>query len=342
MKTNELVYTGRAVSALYAILKSLNTSVKKILLPVNICEIVYPVIEEAGFIPVFHDVNKITGNADLIDIQNKYSNSETVLLVVHNFGRPVEIELISNWAKKNKVFLIEDVCNSLGATYRGKDIGQWGDAAIFSFGYSKIISNGVGGAALIKDETIKNNFIKIVNSMKFYNEELKEKNEYFQSKIRNIRLSKSLIPLEIYPVLYKEYSKYLIYKLNSNEITKIKEQFLLLKSNLKRRKIIANRYRTEIKNSKVRHIDEVSGQVYWRYNILFNEDERDNLISKLLNNNILVSKWYPPICNFFVKKDKQVNCPGSTEFSKRVINLFVDDSVSDEDASKTINIINKF
>ena len=61
----DLIFTGRGSSALWAVLKSLDTTNAKVLLPVNICEIIYPIVIKAGFEPIFYDVDGVTGNARL-------------------------------------------------------------------------------------------------------------------------------------------------------------------------------------------------------------------------------------------------------------------------------------
>ncbi len=67
---NDLIFSGRGSTALYAILKSLNTEIRKILIPVNICEIVIPVVQLAGFTPIFYDVCATTGNSNLDHIKD--------------------------------------------------------------------------------------------------------------------------------------------------------------------------------------------------------------------------------------------------------------------------------
>jgi len=337
-----LIYTGRGSSALYAILKSLDFTKKNILLPVNICEIVYPIVIKAGFTPIFYDVNETDGNGRLETIQAKYSGNETVLLAAHNFGAPMKIDVISNWAKANNIFLIEDVCNSIGACYQNKLLGTWGDAAIFSFGYVKIIEYGIGGAALIKEKKLTKKVEALVDSFANYAPIHKEKNDYFQSKIREVRQQNPTDKVKIYSDLYKEYSNYLLYKIEKTDKENIANELNSLEENLKERNKKALRYRKEITSTKVQHIPEVSGQIYWRYNLLVDSNSREKLIGELRENNTLVSTWYPPIIDFFVSDFNAADYSGSYLFSKKVINLFVDHRVSESDISKTIEVINNF
>lgn len=338
----DLIFTGRGTSALYAILKSLDFAKKNILLPVNICEIVYPIIIKAGFTLVFYDVDENDGNGKLSTIKDKYSGDETVLLAVHNFGIPIEIEAISNWAIANNIFLIEDICNSLGAHYKNKLVGTFGDAAIFSFGHAKIIEYGIGGAALIKEKILKGKVEALVNSFGNYSTIHEEKNVYFQTKIREIRQQNPKERTKIYSELYQEYSNYLLYKIDKTDIEDITNELSSLEENLNERNRKAFRYRKEITSSKVQHIEEVNGQIYWRYNLLVEPNIKEKIIIELRKNNLLVSTWYPPIIGFFIKDFDKKSYSGSYLFSEKVINLFVDYRISESDISKTIEIINNF
>lgn len=339
---SNFLFTGRGSSALYSILKSLDVSKKNILLPVNICEIVYPVVIKAGFTPVFYDVNGNTGNATLSTIKAAYLGNETVLLAAHNFGISLEIDEILNWTKANNIFLIEDVCNALGAVYKNKLLGTWGDAAIFSFGYVKIIEHGIGGAAIVKEPMLKKKVWEIMSSFENYSDLHKEKNDFYQSRIREIRQQNLKDKTNIYSSLYNEYSNYLFYKIDEKDKQEIIDQFSKLEDNLKQRDRNAYRYRSEINSNKLKHIDNVEGQIYWRYNMLVDSDIRENLITSLRKNNILVSTWYPPIIEFFIEHFDKKKYTGAYQFSKKVVNLFVDYRVSESDISKTIKLINKF
>ena len=263
MRSNysDFIFTGRGSTALWAILESLNQIGAKILLPVNICEIIYPVIIKSGMVPVFYDVDETCGNATLASIDAAYSGSETVLLAVHNFGAPLEIDRICEWAKSRKIFLIEDVCNALGAHFHNKALGSWGDAAIFSFGYAKIIEYGVGGAALVKDDVLKNLVSDAIESLDLPTVLHKNKDIELQTKLRVLRNDGRVYGPSVYVPLYNKYSEYFFYKISSNQVAGIQHELTGLSSNLKDRASKAFRYRNEIFSKKTKHIAEINGQI---------------------------------------------------------------------------------
>ncbi|MFH1004441.1 MAG: DegT/DnrJ/EryC1/StrS family aminotransferase [Bacteroidota bacterium] len=336
---NDLIFTGRGSNALWSILKAIDGKNKSILLPVNICEIVVGIILKLGMCPVFYDVNSKNGNANLALIKNAYRGNENILLAVHNFGIPIAIDEIKRWTAAQNIYLIEDVCNAIGATYKNKPLGNFGDAAIYSFGYAKIIENGVGGAMKIKNKHILNKAIEIMKALPVFNNLYREKDKYYQDKLKKLRKKK------IYSItkLYNKYSDYLIFQLDKNNKQKIKKKLKKLNKNISRRNIIANYYRDNISNKAIITQPFVEGEVCWRYTILAtNNDIRNKFVNKIRENNLLVSTWYPPVNNLFFPEQSPKKFPGAYEFGQRVLNLFVDERVTMKDVKKTVTLINSF
>lgn len=340
--SNEFIFTGRGSTALYAILKSLNFSVRNILVPVNVCEIVIPVIQLAGFSPIFYDVNPDTGNSGLENIKASYTGEEAVLLAVHNFGVPLEIDLISEWAKEKEIFFIEDVCNALGSTWKNLPLGNWGDAAIYSFGYSKIVELGFGGGLTVRESGLRQKVKELISYFDLYSGLHKEADHEFQSKLRILRKDPGNQKPEIYRKLYENYGKFLIYRLDEQSVNLIKDALVDLDTILFSRHQKAMMYKKGIISSKILHIQEVPGQIFWRYNILLEPQRRDELLKLLIDNTIWASKWYPPVNQLFFEQNESGSYPGAEQFSKRVINLFVDERFSMEEVKRTISLINQF
>lgn len=294
----------------------------------------------AGFSPVFYDVNPDTGNSGLKNIKSRYTGEEEVLLAVHNFGVPLEIDLISEWAKENDIFLIEDVCNALGANCKNVPVGNWGDAAIYSFGYSKIVELGFGGGLTVRESGLRQKVKELISSFDLYSELHKEADQEFQSKLRILRKDPGNQMPEIYRPLYEDYAKFLIYRLDEQSVNLIKDALVDLDNILLSRYQKAMMYKNGIRSSKISHIKEVPGQIFWRYNILVESERRDELLKLLIDNTIWASKWYPPVNQLFFEESETY--VGVNLFSKRVINLFVDERFSMTEVKRTISLINQF
>jgi len=97
-----------------------------------------------GAKPVFVDIAD-DFNIDVNAIEKAITPKTRVILPVHLFGNPCDMDNICNIAKKNKVFVVEDACQAHGSIYRNKKIGSLGDLGCFSFYATKNMTTGEGG-----------------------------------------------------------------------------------------------------------------------------------------------------------------------------------------------------
>ena len=100
-----------------------------------------------GLKPVFADVDD-NGNLSIEGIKRAYNKNVKVLIVVHLNGLSCDLDPIIKFAKKNKIFLIEDCSQAHGAVYKGKKVGSFGDISTWSFCQDKIISTGGEGGMI--------------------------------------------------------------------------------------------------------------------------------------------------------------------------------------------------
>jgi dTDP-4-amino-4,6-dideoxygalactose transaminase len=104
-----------------------------------------------GAIPVLAEVDE-TLALDPEDFERKIRPSVKAVIPVHMVGRPANMERILAIAKKHGIKVVEDSCQMVGGSYKGKRTGSWGDAGAFSFNYYKIISSGGEGGALVTND----------------------------------------------------------------------------------------------------------------------------------------------------------------------------------------------
>ncbi|MBU1659449.1 UDP-4-amino-4,6-dideoxy-N-acetyl-beta-L-altrosamine transaminase [bacterium] len=100
-----------------------------------------------GAKPVWCDV-KLDGNIDERGIEKLITPKTKAIVVVDFGGKPVEMQCISEIAKKHNLLLIDDASHALGSSINGKKIGSFADMSIFSFHAIKPITTGEGGAVL--------------------------------------------------------------------------------------------------------------------------------------------------------------------------------------------------
>jgi len=104
--------------------------------------------------PVFVDIEPETYNLDPNDLQNKITKKTKAVLVVDVFGHPAEWDEILKVAERYNLKIIDDSCEALGAEYKGRKIGQFGDAACFAFYPNKQITTGEGGIIVTNNSEI--------------------------------------------------------------------------------------------------------------------------------------------------------------------------------------------
>lgn len=108
-----------------------------------------------GCIPVFVDVDIPTYNIKAEDIEKAISPKTKAIMVAHALGNPFNLGVVMEIAKKYNLWVVEDDCDSLGATYKGKKTGTFGDLATLSFYPAHHITMGEGGAVLINNASLK-------------------------------------------------------------------------------------------------------------------------------------------------------------------------------------------
>jgi CDP-6-deoxy-D-xylo-4-hexulose-3-dehydrase len=104
-----------------------------------------------GCIPVFVDVDIATHNVKSEDIEAAVSPKTKAIMIAHSLGNPFDLDEVMRVAKKYNLWVVEDDCDSLGATYRDKKTGTFGDIATFSFYPAHHITMGEGGAVIINN-----------------------------------------------------------------------------------------------------------------------------------------------------------------------------------------------
>lgn len=114
---------------------------------------VNPVVYEGGE-PVFIDSEYDTWNMDPKALKKAFEIYPEVKIVViaHLYGTPGKIEELNKIIKEHNAVLVEDAAESLGATYKGRQTGTFGDYNILSFNGNKIITGSSGGCFLTDDE----------------------------------------------------------------------------------------------------------------------------------------------------------------------------------------------
>jgi CDP-6-deoxy-D-xylo-4-hexulose-3-dehydrase len=119
-------------------------------------------ILQFGAIPVFVDVRIPTYNIDADKIEAAISEKTKAIMLAHTLGNPYQLDVVTALCKKHKLWLIEDCCDALGATYDGRMVGTFGDIGTLSFYPAHHITMGEGGAVFTNDAELK----RIIDSVR--------------------------------------------------------------------------------------------------------------------------------------------------------------------------------
>ena len=109
-----------------------------------------------GARPIFAEVTEDTFNLDPVDVETRLTSRTRAILAVHYGGQPADLSELASIAQGAGVPLIEDAAQAHGATYRGRPVGGFGRAAMFSFTPTKNVTTGEGGLVTTNDEELAN------------------------------------------------------------------------------------------------------------------------------------------------------------------------------------------
>jgi CDP-6-deoxy-D-xylo-4-hexulose-3-dehydrase len=120
-----------------------------------------PIIQN-GLTPVLVDVELGTYNPSAAAIEAAIGPKTRAIALAHTLGNPFEVEEVAALAKKHDLFLVEDTCDAVGATYNGRPVGSFGDMSTTSFYPAHHITMGEGGCVLTDSTHLK----KIIESFR--------------------------------------------------------------------------------------------------------------------------------------------------------------------------------
>ena len=111
-------------------------------------------IARNGLTPVFCDINPVDYTIDVDKIENLITDKTCAILPVHVYGRVCNVEELEKLAKKYNLKIIYDAAHAFGVKYKGRGIGEYGDASMYSFHATKVFNTIEGGAVACSNEKI--------------------------------------------------------------------------------------------------------------------------------------------------------------------------------------------
>ena len=112
-----------------------------------------PVVQN-GMVPVFVDVEVGTYNIDVKQLEAAVGPQTKAIFLAHTLGNPYNLDAVMEIVRERDLWLIEDCCDALGSTYRGRMVGSFGHIATCSFYPAHHITMGEGGCVFTNDEVL--------------------------------------------------------------------------------------------------------------------------------------------------------------------------------------------
>ena len=106
-------------------------------------------------VPVFVDVSLPTYEIDATKLEAAYSPKMKAVMIAHTLGNVFDLDAVTAFCRKHNLWLIEDCCDALGSTWKGRKVGTFGDIATVSFYPAHHITMGEGGAVLTGNLTLQ-------------------------------------------------------------------------------------------------------------------------------------------------------------------------------------------
>lgn len=152
-KVKSALSVSSCTAGLQLVLQSLNLKKDDEVIVPNVT-FISPIssIIHAGGKPVLCDINSKNLTLDCTDLKKKITKKTKAIICVHTYGHPCNMSEILRLIKNKNIFLIEDCAEAIGTKYKNKNIGAFGDSAVFSFYGNKTITTGEGGMILFKNK----------------------------------------------------------------------------------------------------------------------------------------------------------------------------------------------
>jgi len=289
----------------------------------------------AGVTPRFADVDPHTGMPTLKSIQERWTPQTCAVVFIHLFGQTADLRPLAEWCRARNVLLIEDVAQALGARLPdGAAAGSIGDLSVYSFNPTKILECG-GGALLIRSPKLVPICAELAEFDPLPPEIDEARAKTLSLSYRN--LHHSLVALLRARALHEVSSAFLklqpafqaLYLRRMKDPAALAGAWPQLQQVLQHRYHNAQQYDTILGEGNWQHISQWQRSgVCWRYSVLVNfPDKLVDFSDAVRRDGFHVSNLYWPVNDFFRPADV---CPNAGEFARRVVNLWVDQTVDQQ------------
>jgi dTDP-4-amino-4,6-dideoxygalactose transaminase len=267
----------------------------------------------AGARPMFVDIKKDDYTIDVSDLKAKITKKSRVVIPVHLYGHPSDMDEIGELAEKLSLDIIEDACQSLGSTYKKKQTGTFGMLGCFSMYASKVLTAGEGGAVATDSDELADKLKMIRNHGMV---------EGYDTRMLGLNLR--------LPELSAAVAKLQMQKLD--KMLEIRRRNAELLSKL----LLASSKKYELKIPE----ETADKKFNWYLYTLAFQDGRDRIKDKLVQNNVGATVYYsPPVHKmpFYMQVAPETKLPATEWCADHVLSLPVHPHVAEADIDHIAN-----
>ena len=312
--TRNAIGVGNGLEALHLILRAYGIGPgDEVIVPSNTFIATWLAVSQCGARPIPVEPEQTSFNLDPAGISKVLSKKTKAIIPVHLYGRPAEMDLINKIASDNNLIVIEDAAQAIGATYRGRSVGNLGHTAATSFYPGKNLGAlGDGGAILTNDDDLADR----VRLLRNYgsNEKYVHQVSGFNSRLDELQAAFLRIKLK---------------KLDQWNV---------------QRKELAAFYLSSIKNINVElpSVEEDFDSVWHLF--VVRSQRRDELKAYLEGAGVSCGIHYPipPHLQGAYSAMKYTNLPIAEQMAKQVLSIPIYPELQMSDAARVVELINNF
>src|ERR687893_1839005 len=315
LKIRHVVSVNSGTAAIYAAL--LAAGIKQgneVLIPSFTFVATANAVVAAGGRPMFVDIKKDDYTMDVSDLKTKITKKSKIVIPVHLYGHPSDIDEIGELAEKHSLDVIEDACQSLGSSYKKKQTGTFGTLGCFSMYASKVLTAGEGGAIATHSDELADKLKMIRNHGMV---------EGYDTRMLGLNLRLPELSAAVAKVQMQKLDKMLdIRRRNAELLSKL---------------LFASSKKYEVKIPE----ETADKKFNWYLYTIALHDERDKIKNKLVQNNVGATVYYnPPVHKmpFYAHtSSSETKLPATEWCADHVLSLPVHPHVAEADVDRIAN-----
>ncbi len=347
-KKKHCVLTASGTVALWLAFSQLPLG-KKVLLPAMVCPNLLYAASLAEREVVYADIRDIDATICPDSVESKLSRHSEIGIVVavHLFGNNANIRVLKDVVDKHGAILVEDAAQSMG----GLDdenvlLGTKGDVSILSFGHTKIIQAGGGGAFLTDNDDWTKDARSLLSTLDHVSksrlDELSEEYRrlFYPIWIAGQREQSFYSLFESFPMLFKDM---FLHQAGSDQVAKITNALEGLAEKVTHRREVAEIYRHELSPvDGIKFFRSAKGIVPWRFSFRIDPSIRGQFLKYIRDKGFDVSSWYPCVAKWMCDEAESGHFPVAERIEREIINLWVDESYGQNRAMELSCAVNEF